>query len=353
MNGLESRILENMTTAVLLFDQDLRLCYVNAAAEMLFGVSARHVLGQFADDVLPCPVGELQRKLAQALAGGQPFTERELPLRVADGQEIRVDCSVEPVQTHQDTDGLLMELHRVDRQLRISREEHLLSQQKATQALVRGLAHEIKNPLGGLRGAAQLLEGELPDPALREYTRVIIEEADRLQVLVDRLSGPRTRVPRQSINIHWVLERVRQLVEAEFGEGLRLERDYDPSIPPIQGDQDQLIQAFLNIARNGARAVGQQGVIRVRTRVQRQFTIGNLRHRLVLAAEVEDSGPGVPAELQERIFLPMVSGSEGGTGLGLSIAQTLINQHGGLIECRSTPGKTQFIVLLPIERDHG
>lgn len=349
MHGLERLVLEHMSTAVLLFDDRLRLTYLNPAAEMLLAVSARHVVGRVTGGMLPCPVGELQTKLKLVLDSGHPFTERELAMRVGDGQEITVNCSVEPVHGPRTIQGLLMELHRVDRQLRITREEHLLSQQKATQALVRGLAHEIKNPLGGLRGAAQLLERELPDPALREYTRIIIEEADRLQSLMQRMSGPTRLVPRQPVNIHQVLERVRNLVLAEFGEQLLVKRDYDPSIPPVKGDQDQLIQALLNIARNGARAVGKQGRLMLRTRVLRQFTISNVRHRLVVSAEVEDNGPGIPQDLQERIFLPMVSGSEGGTGLGLTIAQTLINQHGGLIECRSNPGQTIFSVFLPLE----
>jgi two-component system nitrogen regulation sensor histidine kinase GlnL len=243
-------------------------------------------------------------------------------------------------------------MQQVDRQLRISREEQLIQQHQVSRDVVRRLAHEIKNPLGGLRGAAQLLEAELPDTALREYTQIIIEEADRLQGLVNRMLGPNKLPAYRSVNIHQALERVRHLVSAESGAQVDIRRDYDPSIPDITADADQLIQALLNIARNAARAVAGGGTITLRTRVQRQFTIGSHRHRLVAVVQIIDDGPGIPPELLERVFYPMVSGTDGGMGLGLSIAQSVINQHGGLVECRSRPGETVFTVLLPVERKH-
>ena len=244
---------------------------------------------------------------------------------------------------------VLMELHQVDRQLRITREEHLISQHQATQALIRGLAHEIKNPLGGLRGAAQLLEQELPDRSLREYTRIIIDEADRLRKLVDRMLGPSRMPKEQQVNIHQVLEHVRGLILAESPAGPTLIRDYDPSVPELTADPDRLIQAFINVLRNACAAAGQNGKIRICTRVLRQFTIGHKRHKLVLRVEIEDDGPGISKNLKERIFFPMVSGKPEGTGLGLSIAQELVNQHGGLIECETHPGSTQFFIYLPLE----
>lgn len=346
--GIERRIIEQISTAVLLFDAKLRLLYINPAGEMLFAVSARHVLGQQARELLPCPSAKLEAKLQEALEQNQAFTEREIVLTLPDGRSITVNSSVEPMHHFDAPDELLVELHQVDRQLRLNREGHLISQQKGARALIRGLAHEIKNPLGGLRGAAQLLEQELPDPSLREYTRIIIEEADRLQSLLNRMLGPNHIPRRQAISIHLILERVLNLVLAESG-GLAIQRDYDPSIPPLLGDPDQLIQAILNIVRNGAQAAGDSGRLILRTRVLRQFTIGNARHRLVLQVEVEDNGPGIPRDMQERIFLPMVSGTRGGTGLGLTIAQDLINQHGGLIECRSKEGETVFSIYLPLE----
>ena len=255
----EHRVMENLSTVVLLFDDCLRLCYINPAGEILFGVSARHITGRPAKGLLPCPGGELEKKFRRALEKGISFTEREITLVTSDQRELTVDCSVQPLFGVDAAEELLVEIHPVDRHLRISREEHLLSQQKATQALVRGLAHEIKNPLGGLRGAAQLLEQELPDPALYEYTRIIIEEADRLQALMDRMLGPNRIVRHQQVNIHHALERVRHLVQAECGTEITIQRDYDPSIPPINGQPDQLIQALLNLVRNSTRALGEAG----------------------------------------------------------------------------------------------
>ncbi len=350
--ALERMILDHLNTAVMLFDKDLHLTYLNPAAEVLFEVSSRHLVGQHASNLLPCPDQSVEERLAAALAARRPFTDREINVTVADGRTKTVNCTVLPLH-HFDADAeVLVELYQIDRQLRITREEHLLSQHQATQALIRGLAHEIKNPLGGLRGAAQLLEQELPDPSLREYTRIIIEEADRLQSLMNRMIGP-NRLPRRGpVNIHDVLEHVRGLILAESPRGPEVIRDYDPSIPDFMADQDRLIQAFLNLARNAAAAAGITGRVELKTRVLRQFTIGNRRHRLVLQAQVRDNGQGIPEEIRDQIFFPMVSGHQGGTGLGLPIAQELINQHGGLIECESRPGDTTFLVYLPLERDH-
>jgi two-component system nitrogen regulation sensor histidine kinase GlnL len=348
--SLEKTILDNLSTAVLLFDKALRLVYINPAGEMLFAVSARHVLGLRAEDLVACPDHPVEPRLREALSTNHPFTEREINIIVGDGRTIRVNCTVLPLNHLDAPPELLMELHQVDRQLRITREEQLISQHHATQALIRGLAHEIKNPLGGLRGAAQLLEQELPDKTLRDYTRIIIDEADRLQKLMDRMLGPNRIPQRRYVNIHHVLEHVRGLVIAASPSGPEIIRDYDPSIPELLADPDRLIQALLNIVRNAASAAaGTDGRIMLRTRVLRQFTIGNRRHRLVLRVEIEDNGAGISEELQERMFFPMVSGQPGGTGLGLPIAQELINQHGGLIECESRPGKTRFFVYLPLE----
>ena len=349
-NQPENKILDNLNTAVLLFDSDLRLTYINPAGEMMLAVSARHVLHLRAADLVPCPDHHVEERLQEALCSRRPYTDREINLSLLDGRTITVNCTALPLH-HFDTEvELLVELTQVDRQLRITREEQLLSQHQATQALIRGLAHEIKNPLGGLRGAAQLLEQELPNRDLREYTRIIIDEADRLQSLMNRMLGPIRPPRRTEVNIHDVLEHVRGLLLAESPSGPTIGRDYDPSIPDLLADSDRLIQAFLNIARNGAEAAGAAGHLLFRTRVLRQFTIGNQRHRLVLRVSIEDSGPGIPAELRDRIFFPMVTGTAGGTGLGLPIAQDLINRHNGLIECDSQPGETRFLVYLPLEQ---
>jgi two-component system nitrogen regulation sensor histidine kinase GlnL len=350
---LEASILSNLNTAVLLFDQEMRLRYINPSGEILLAVSANAVLGRSAGELVPCPAEPVEQRLREALSTRQPFTEREVELQRPDGQQIRVNCTVLPVQQGDTGGELLMEMHQVDRQIRITREEHLISQHQATKALLRGLAHEVKNPLGGLRGAAQLLERELPNRELREYTRIIIDEADRLQALLNRMLGPNQLPSLTNVNIHHVIEHVRGLLRAEFPSGPRIIRDYDPSIPDLRADPDRLIQALLNIARNGAKAAGDDGELILRTRVLRQFTIGNTQYRLVLRIEIEDTGPGIPDNLIDRIFFPMVSGRSGGTGLGLPIAQELVNQHGGLIECESRPGRTVFFVYLPLESEDG
>jgi two-component system nitrogen regulation sensor histidine kinase GlnL len=348
-SDLIQRILENLHTTVLLFDARLNLRYINPAGEMLFAVSARRIVGTSAH--LLFNNDGLVAELRAALATGHPFTERELALTVAPSQRITVDLTAVPLRDPKAGTELLVELNGLDRQLRITREENLLAQSTATRALVRGLAHEIKNPLGGLRGAAQLLERELQDADLKEYTNVIISEADRLQGLMNRMLGPNALPQRESINIHEVMERVRQLVQAEAPSGIRLVSDYDPSIPELKADRDQLIQAILNLVRNAAQALHARGTITLRTRTLRQYTIGHTRHKLVARIDVIDDGPGIPADMVENIFLPMVTSRADGTGLGLPIAQSLINLHGGLIECESQPGRTVFTVLLPLSGD--
>ncbi|HCB40980.1 MAG TPA: PAS domain-containing sensor histidine kinase, partial [Gammaproteobacteria bacterium] len=247
------------------------------------------------------------------------------------------------------------ELRPLDRLMRISREDNLINAHHATRALVRGVAHEVKNPLGGIRGAAQLLARELPDDSLREYTDIIIAEVDRLRNLVDQMLGPRKLPKWAQINIHEILERVRSVLTAETGDPVVIERDYDPSLPEMCGDKDQLIQAILNIVRNAKQALmddeeQKNPTVILRTRALRQFTIGHTRHRLILLVEIEDNGPGISQEMQETMFYPMISGRASGTGLGLSISQSIINQHHGLVECESSPGKTTFRLLLPLEQ---
>jgi two-component system nitrogen regulation sensor histidine kinase GlnL len=265
-----------------------------------------------------------------------------------------VDYSINPF----DEDGqaqILMEVNSLQYSQRISRDEAILSTQATTRELVRGLAHEIKNPLGGIRGAAQLLAQELPNEELTDYTNVIIGETDRLVNLVDRLVGARKLPQMQPVNIHEVLERVTSLVQAEINnKHIELEKDYDPSIPPITGDSEQLIQAVLNIVRNAVQALDSPSVdhdlgkIILRTRVLRHTTIGNNMHRLVAQVDIEDNGPGIPTRITDTLFYPMISGRADGSGLGLSIAQSIINQHGGIIECDSKPGFTIFSITIPL-----
>jgi two-component system nitrogen regulation sensor histidine kinase GlnL len=344
------RILENLHSAVLLLDSNLKLRFINPAGEMLFAVSAQRFLGQPVNNVLFD--NDVTLALKEVLETGSPFTERELVLNLGFRHKVTVDLTAIPL--YEGSGGkteLLVEMKQVDRQLRITREEGLLAQSNATRALVRGLAHEIKNPLGGLRGAAQLLERELHNEELKEYTNIIISEADRLQSLMNRMLGPSTMPRKRMINIHEAVERVRQVVGVEISENIRLIRDYDPSIPELYADVDQLIQAVMNLVRNAAQALDKEGEIILRTRTLRQYTIGTELHKLVARIDVIDNGPGIPVEMRENLFLPMVTGRVDGTGLGLPIAQSLINANGGLIEWESRPGQTVFTVLLPIEVD--
>lgn len=350
---LHRLLLDNLTTATLLLNADLRLEYMNPAAEMLLAVSGQRSHGQFISELFT-ESAEALSALRQAVEEAHPFNKREAVLTAVTGQTLTVDYAVTPILNRGAT-LLLLEVHPRDRLLRISKEEAQLSKQETTKMLVRGLAHEIKNPLGGIRGAAQLLARELPEENLKDYTNVIIEEADRLRNLVDRMLGSNKLPSLALTNVHEVLERVGSLVEAESQGSITLVRDYDPSIPDLMIDREQMIQAVLNIVRNAMQAIGGQnelrlGRITLRTRTLRQFTIGHCRHRLVTRIEILDNGPGIPPELQETIFYPMVSGRADGTGLGLAITQNIISQHQGLIECESHPGHTVFSIFLPLEQ---
>ncbi len=345
--GQPAAILDGLTTAVITLDHALRITYINSAAESLFGLSRHHALGESLAEAV-ARFAEHEPRLRRALETGSGFIERELKLHRSGEEPITVDCTVTPLLGGKS--GLMMEILALDRHLRISRDELLLTQHEASRELIRGLAHEIKNPLGGIRGAAQLLEREYPDSEHREYTRVIIREADRLQNLVDRLLGPNRLPQKTDVNVHQILEHVRQLVEAEAPTGIVVLRDYDPSIPEVHADREQLIQATLNVTRNALQALGGRGsgMIVLRTPTRRQITIGGRRHKLAIQMDIEDNGPGIPPTMMEKIFYPMVTTRAEGTGLGLPIAQYLIHSHGGLIECQSQPGRTVFSMFLPL-----
>jgi two-component system nitrogen regulation sensor histidine kinase GlnL len=346
----DQRILENLNTAVLLFNEALELEYINPAGEILFEVSARHIVGNSVNRLFP-DSGEFILALTRSLRSGHPYTERGVRLRMPDLRTVTADVTVSPLQDCHEQE-LLIELLQVDRHMRIAREEHLIAQYNNTRMLMRGMAHEINNPLGGLRGAAQLLERELADDALKEYTRVIISEADRLQSLLSRMLGPNAIPLKRNVNAHEITERVRALIQAEAGADVAILCDYDPSIPELYADADQLIQAVLNITRNALQALNGKGTIMLQTRTQRHFTLGHRIHKLAVQINIIDSGPGIPPGMIETIFYPMISGRPGGTGLGLTIAQSIVNQHGGLIECNSRPGKTVFSIILPLEEHH-
>jgi two-component system nitrogen regulation sensor histidine kinase GlnL len=347
--------LELLATAVFILDADLRVLYANPSAENLVAASSRSLAGNvfcalFTDAQL------LEAKLAEAVAKSWGFWDQDLTLTRPGADPLALSCLATPVENHPRA-RLVLELRSIDQRLRIEREEQQLSHAFANRELIRNLAHEIKNPLGGLRGSAQLLERELDRPELREYTQVIIKEADRLQLLMDRLLTPHRPPHVAPVNIHEVCERVRSLILAEFPEGVRIVREYDTSLPDRPGDREQLIQVVLNVVRNAAQAVvgarrrtdDPPGLITLRTRVARFVTIGRRMHRLALELQVVDNGPGIPPELRERVFYPLVSGREGGTGLGLTLAQSYVQQHGGTIECESQPGRTVFRIVFPLD----
>lgn len=337
-----------MSSVVLLFDADLVLNYVNPAGEMLFEQSAGKMKGLNYVELIQHRDEISVKKWVEDIKSGQSFTRHEVPLVLFHEKEVTANLTFLPLTDSEENREFLLEMFPVDRWLRITRDEHRVEQQEVTQEILRGLAHEVKNPLGGLRGAAQLLERELPSEELKEYTQVIISEADRLQALVNRILGPAGLPKVKKINIHEILERVRSLTIIEVDEGIHIHRDYDPSVPEVNADPDMLIQALLNIARNACEALGKEGNITFKTRVVRKYTIGHHRHKLVACIEVIDDGPGIPADIKEKIFFPMVTGRAEGSGLGLAISQSLIQQHDGLIECNSEPGKTVFSVILPI-----
>lgn len=349
---VSDHILDNLTTAVLTLDRQLRLTSINPAGEALFQISAKKALKRTLPELLPRN-RLLITPLKQTLNQGAPFTARGVHLALPSGRAITVDCTVSLLTDDATDRQLLVELAQVDRLLRLAKEEKMLRRQTANRAVIKGLAHEIKNPLGGLRGAAQLLERELQDNAMKEYTNIIIHEADRLRNLVDHMVGPNRPLERQFANLHAILEHVRNLILAEIPEGIVIERGYDPSLPNLMGDPAQLVQAVLNVVRNAVEALNGHGRIQLRTGVERQFTIGQKCHRLVLRADIEDDGPGIPDDLVDSIFYPMVTGRPEGTGVGLSIAQDIINKHGGLIECTSQPKETVFSIYLPLENTNG
>jgi two-component system nitrogen regulation sensor histidine kinase GlnL len=340
--------LELLAAAVLLLDRDLAVAYANPAAENLFELSKRQLVGHRAGEIFAEPAGLLDA-VAKAVASGATYTEQELELGVVGKPNLHLTCTVSPVEAGVAT--LLVEIRHIDQQLKIAREERLLEQQQANRELIRNLAHEIKNPLGGIRGAAQLLERELDRAPLIEYTQVIIGEADRLQSLVNRLLTPHRLPTFRPTNIHEILVRVKGVVQAEFPQ-VDIVPDFDTSLPEFDADGEQLTQAVLNIVRNAAQALSgttSEPRIRLTTRVARYVTLAKKRVRLALSLAIEDNGPGIPEAIRDRMFYPLVSGREGGTGLGLTLAQTFVAQHNGTIDCESEPGRTVFTILLPLE----
>lgn len=344
---------DQLATMVAVVRVDGAIIYVNSAFEDIYGVSGKTMRRLRVNELLSDPS---VLSTLSAIARNRFSTSRfeDVMRRQQGGSDLPVQVIVSQTQR---PDELIIEFVPVEQQARKDREERQIDQAQANKELIRNLAHEIKNPLGGIRGAAQLLQMEVDSRELIEYAQVIIHEADRLQALVDRLLAPH-RKPHVvgDVNIHEVCERVRALIMAEFPKGMTILRDYDTSIPEFRGDKEQLIQAVLNIAHNAALALAERrasgdAVLELHTRISRQVTYGKRRHKLALELHIIDNGPGVPAAIKDRIFYPLVSGRDGGSGLGLTLAQTFVQQHQGLIECDSRPGHTDFTIYIPLSTE--
>ncbi|MBF0264798.1 MAG: PAS domain-containing protein [Gammaproteobacteria bacterium] len=345
-----ANILDNLNIVIIVLNSNVQIQYINPAAEMFFSTSRNRIHNKLLNSLIYDK--DLTKNIIKSIESGNTFVKREYTLNV-NLQPSIVDLSVTPVIDKDKNLEVILEIIPQDKNLKISREENLVSQQQASKELLRSMAHEVKNPLGGIRGAAQLLEKELDTEELREYTQVIIDEADRLKLLVDRMLGPKTLPNKNWINIHYVTERVRSLMNIDKNYPIDVFFDYDPSIPDIYADAEHLIQAVLNLTKNAAQSITECKMcenkqIILKSRVKRNFTIGSSHYLLVLKLDIIDTGPGIDKQMIEHIFMPLITGRAQGTGLGLSIAQSLVNKNSGLIECTSVPGNTVFSVLLPI-----
>ena len=347
-----TELFDSLSTGIVVLDAQLCPIYANVSAQDFMAVSLRQARGRPFSDLFYDP-RQLLEVLRRSLTNLETCTQHELLLKAVGSSANRepslIDLIVTPLEGQATGTYLLLELTDATQRQRISRENEILADMDASRLMVKQLAHEVKNPLGGLRGAAQLLDKELNNPAQREYTAVIISEADRLVALVDSMAGGSGPPRKTLLNIHELCEHVVKLINAEAPSGVQVERDYDPSVPDGYFDRNQIVQALLNVVRNAMQAVGPQGKVLVRTRVRSNLRIGKQRHRLAAVVEVEDNGPGVPPDLIKTLFLPLVTGRSNGSGLGLAVAQDLATRHGGIIEFTSQPGRTVFSLLLPLE----
>lgn len=344
-----ARIVEHLSTAVMLFDKDLHLVSINSAGEGLLSVSQKRVMGLTPRHIWPNS-SFIYEAIQRSLTTGSTCIERGVDLNLNSGQQIKVDCMITPILVQEVAEEILIELVDAHAFVRVMQEVSQQTVQEAAKESVQGMAHEIKNPLGGIRGAAQLLERELDNKDLHEYTGIIINECDRLRNFIDRMLATSMQPVKSDMNIHEVLEYVISVVRAENSRSLNIEKDYDPSIPVIKADREQIIQAVLNLLRNAVQEIDEEGVITLRTRIQRQVTIQHRLNRHIIELDIIDDGPGIPIEIEAGAFYPMISGRAEGTGLGLSIAQQLIQSHGGLINYERREGNTYFSILLPMEQ---
>ncbi|SEL43697.1 nitrogen regulation protein NR(II) [Acinetobacter sp. DSM 11652] len=355
-------LVDNLSTAILLVDSELNIFYLNSSCEALFDISLLRASGQSVLSILQSPGDSFntEEALTNTLLTGQAYTRREATI-IVNFKDVHVDYSVAQLNTGKSYHPLLLiELNPIDRMLKISKEENFIQQHQVARQLIRGVAHEIKNPLGGIRGATQLLARSLNDPEYKEFTDIIISEVDRLRNLADTMLGSRQLPSYEPVNVHEPLERVRSLIVNQTKKKIKITRDYDLSLPDVEADRDQLIQVMLNISVNAVQAMTEnneffqdtQPELTLRTRIHRLVTINGTLHRSTVRIDIEDNGPGVPEEILESVFYPLVTGRAKGTGLGLSIAQNIMHQHNGMIECQSVPGKTVFSLYIPWELNH-
>lgn len=352
MSAQVDKILDTLNSSIVCLDADRVVTYLNSTGEVLFDSSAISLIGKPFDYLLsPVEPNTLSEKLSSFTESHQTITEHEAHLTLSNGRTMLVDYSIYPLDVEYDSNNILLEIRPLQRQVEIARDVLSNLQKQMSQQFARGIAHEIKNPLGGIRGAAQLLDRELQQSELKEYTDVIIGEVDRLQVLIDNMLGPGSSCfDKQPVNILEVLEHIRKLLQTAEPERFEFRRDYDPSIPEFLADRNPLIQALLNLALNAVQALGEEGQITFKTRIDRQVTIGKVMHPLVVEIDIIDNGKGISEALCDTLFLPMVTDKAEGSGLGLPIAQEIISRHGGIIKTeRSTTG-TIFRTLLPLEQ---
>jgi two-component system nitrogen regulation sensor histidine kinase GlnL len=343
------RIVDTLNSSILCLNKDWTISYVNFAAEELFSRSATSLYGKNINQLFSqVELNTITDKLDAF--GGDSFavTEHDAKITLVNGTTFSADYSIYPIESTDNTEQILIEIKQLDWQSKITREEFTNLKKQASLQFAQGMAHEIKNPLGGIRGAAQLLERELNEPKLRQYTEVIINEVDRLTALINNMLGPNTEIVKKSINILEVLEHIRRLMMAAESSRIHIKIDYDPSIPELMGDKRQLIQALLNIVQNAAQSIDHQGVIIFKTRIGRRFTVGQITHPLVVQVDISDNGNGIAEEIKDTMFLPMVTNKAEGSGLGLPIAQEIVSRHGGIILFETSPQGTTFSAILPL-----
>ena len=346
-----AQIIDHLATSVLLFDENLHLVSINSAGESLLSMSSKRILGLTPEKIWPNTTffSDMIRKSFQFV---RTRIERGVEMGLINRDSVKVDCIFTPIVINDETKEIIVELVGVDTFVREMQEFNHQTVQKVANESVQGMAHEIKNPLGGIRGAAQLMEKELDDESLLEYTKIIINESDRLRNFLDRMMAANTYPVRSDTNIHEIIEYVISIIRVESSRNLHIEKDYDPSIPTINADREQLIQAVLNLLRNAVQATTNDERILLKTRIQRQITIQNKLNKLAIQLDIIDNGPGIPTEIESGAFYPMVTGHAEGTGLGLSIAQQLIQSHGGIINYERKENNTYFSILLPVERNN-